>query len=351
MAAAPGTWHLPDGRWGRFLRSLLDGRLAYFSLFVIVHAVLAFTTPGLIWLEVVELVLICAPQGVLALHRTISTTGLTISSAALVTAAALGITSLHPDSSAIGYQAWQLGAITISLLGFALIRRYLAAWISLAAIAGIAVGWSVSTGQGLWPGVALVDRHVGTLLVGTVFAWTLARSTATYTAYQALERRTRAEERAASARADARRAAAEAVLEQAGPMLQAIAEGHPLTDADRQELLVIEGALRDQIRAPNLADQPLQVAIAHARRRGVNVLLLDEVDGPADPRMHEQAAAWLAERVDASRGERFVGRVRSTAGGLMVTAVAGSVSDSISIPNGGDVLTVRTMHSTLKADT
>ena len=44
MAAAPGTWHLPDGPWGRFLRSLLDGRLAYFSLFVIVNAVLAFTT-------------------------------------------------------------------------------------------------------------------------------------------------------------------------------------------------------------------------------------------------------------------------------------------------------------------
>ncbi|HEY8318233.1 MAG TPA: hypothetical protein VIG76_05335 [Amnibacterium sp.] len=332
MAAAPGTWHLPDGRWGRFLRSLLDGRLAYFSLFVIVHAVLACTTAGMTGLDFVELALICAPQGVLALHRTMSTATLTVSSAALVLAAALGITALPTDGSPPGYEAWQLGAITISLLGFALIRRYLAAWLSLLAIATIAVCWSVFTGQGWVPGVALVDRHVGTLLVGTVFAWSLARATATFTAYQALERRTRAQERAASARAGARRAAAEAVLEQAGPMLHAIAEGHPLTDADRRELLVIEGALRDQIRAPNLAKPPLLEAIADARRRGVNVLLLDEVDGPAHPRMHEQAAVWLAERVAASHGERFVGRVRSADGGLAVSAVTGSVSDSTTIP-------------------
>ena len=236
------------------------------------------------------------------------------------------------DGSSPGYEAWQLGAITISLLGFALIRHYLAAWLSLLAIAVIAVGWSVATRQGWAPGVTLVDRHFGTLLVGTLFAWSLARATATFTAYQALERRTRAQERAASARAGARRAAAEAVLEQAGPMLHAIADGHPLTDADRRELLVIEGALRDQIRAPNLAKGPLRDAIADARRRGVNVLLLDEVEGRVDPGAQERAAVWLAERVEASHGERFVGRVRSTEGGLAVSAVSGSFSDAVTIP-------------------
>jgi hypothetical protein len=326
------TWHLPEGMWGRFLRSLLGGRIAYLGLFVLVHAVLAFTTSGVTLLDVVELVLICAPQAFLTIARAMSTGVLIASSLGMVFAAALGIYSLPTNGSWPGYQAWQLGAITISLFGFALIGRYLAAWITLVAVAGIAVGWSVSTGQGWGHGIALIDRHFGTLLVGSLFAWSLARATATFTAYQALERRTRALERAAGARAGARRSAAEGVLEQAGPMLRAIAEGRSLSDADRGELLVIEGALRDQIRAPDLATGRLREAIASARRRGVNVLLLDEVEAPVDPEVRRRAAAWLAERIVLAEGERFVGRVRSTEQGLAVSAVAGAMSDATVIP-------------------
>src|SRR5206468_2719013 len=140
-----------------------------------------------------------------------------------------------------GYEAWEFGAITISLFGFALIGRYLAAWVTLLAVAGVTIGWSVSTGQGWGQGIAMVERHFGTLLVGSMFAWSVARSTATFTAFRAIERRTRALERAAIARAGARRSTAEAVLEQAGPMLGAIAAGRELGEADRRELLVLEG--------------------------------------------------------------------------------------------------------------
>jgi hypothetical protein len=321
------SWHLPSGRWGLVLHSLLGGRVAYFGLFAFVHSVLAFTTAGVTPLELVELVLICAPQAILTLARRMNTGVLIASALGLVLAAALGIYDLPTDGSWPGYRSWQLGAITISLFGFALIRRYLAAWVTLFAVAGIAVGWSVSTGQGWMHGLALVDRHFGTLLVGTLFAWSFARATVTYTAYQAIERRTRALERAAVARAGARRSAAEAVLEQAGPMLRAIAEGRPLTDADRRELLVIEGALRDQIRAPHVAVGPLREAIAAARRRGVNVLLLDEMDTDTDPRMRAAATDWLAARVVRSSSDRFVGRLRSTGAAVSVTAVDGSTSD------------------------
>ncbi len=321
------TWHLPGGLTGRLLRSLLGGRVAYFALFVLVHSVLAFTTAGMTWFDVLELVLICAPQGVLALHRRMSTGVLIVSAAGLVLAAALGIYSLPSDGRWPGYEAWQLGAITISLFGFALIRRYLAAWLVLLGVAGIAVGWAASTNQGWAYGAGLVDRHFGTLLVGTLFAWSLARSSATFEVYRALERRTRALERAASARASARRSAAESVLEQAGPMLRAIADGRPLSETDRRELLVLEGALRDQIRAPHVAVGPLRDAIADARRRGVNVLLLDETGPDVDARTRAEAATWLAERVASARTERFVGRLRSSDGAVSVTAVDGATSD------------------------
>lgn len=321
------TWHLPGGLLGRLLRSLLGGRVAYFALFVIVHSVLAFTTAGMTWFDVLELVLICAPQGVLALHRTMNTGVLIVSAVGLVLAAALGIYSLPTDGRWPGYEAWQLGAITISLFGFALIGRYLAAWVVLLAVAGIAIGWAGSTSQGWAFGAGLVDRHFGTLLVGTLFAWSLARSRATFDVYRALERRTRALERAASARSGARRSAAESVLEQAGPMLRAIAEGRPLTETDRREMLVLEGTLRDQIRAPHVAVGPLRDAIADARRRGVNVLLLDETDADVDAGTRTEATAWLADRVASARSERFVGRLRSSDGAVSVTAVDGASSD------------------------
>lgn len=321
------TWHLPGGLAGRFLRSLLGGSIAYYALFVIVHAVLAFTTAGATWFDVLELVLICAPQGVLVLHRRINTGTLIVSAVGLVLAAALGIYSLPTDGRWPGYEAWQLGAITITLFGFALMRRYLAAWLVLIAIAGIAIGWAGSTGQGWAFGAGLVDRHFGTLLVGTLFAWSLSRSRATFEVYRALERRTRALERAASARASARRSAAESVLEQAGAMLRAIAEGRSLNEPDRRELLVLEGALRDQIRTPQVAVGPLRDAIADARRRGVNVLLLDETGADVDAGTRAEAAAWLAARVASARSERFVGRLRSSDGAVSVTAVDGASSD------------------------
>jgi hypothetical protein len=321
------TWHLPGGASGRLLQSLLGGRSAYLALFVIVHSALAFTTAGATWFDVVELVLICTPQAVLALRRAMSTGVLIASASALLLASALGIYSLPTSGRWPGYEAWQLGAITISLFGFALIGRYLAAWLVLLAVAGIAVGWAASTGQGWLYGLGLVERHFGTLLVGTLFAWSLARSRATFTVYRALERRTRAQERAAAARAGARRSAAESVLEQAGPMLRAIADGRRLTDADRQELLVLEGSLRDQIRAPHVAGGRLREAIAVARRRGVNVLLLDETDADTDPAARDEAAGWLTARLASTRSERFVGRFRSTPTGVAVSAVSGSASD------------------------
>ncbi|MGN6742236.1 MAG: hypothetical protein ACTHJL_02915, partial [Amnibacterium sp.] len=97
----------------------------------------------------------------------------------------------------------------------------------------------------------------------------------------------------------------------------------------------IEGSLRDQIRAPHLASGPLRDAIADARRRGVNVLLLDEVEQHEAGEACTRAAGWLADRVRQANGDRFVGRVRTSEQGLTVSAVAGTTSDWVTIPRSG----------------
>jgi hypothetical protein len=317
----------------RILDSLVSGGVAYLVLFLVVHTVLALTSADPSLLDVLELALIGVPYSVLVVRRRLSP-GLTIILAAcLIAVAGTGIYSLPTDGRIPGYDAWFLGAITFVLLGFTLTGRYLAAWLILLCVAGIAVGWSMSTGQGPWPGVQLVDRHFATLLVGTLFSVSYRRSNASFAAFKAAERRDRSAERAAEARAGARRSAAESVLEQAGPMLRAIAEGHRLNAADRQELLVLEGTLRDQIRAPDLITPRLRDAIAAARRRGVNVLLLDETGGVAAAPARAAASAWLAEQVRRAEGDRFVGRVRAEGdGALKVTGVAGDASNAVSIP-------------------
>jgi hypothetical protein len=321
-----------QGLAGPLLESLITGRLAYLALFLVVHAVLALTSAGVTLLDGVELLLIGGPYSVLIVRRRLGPILSVVITTSLLASAALVTFSLPTDGRPPGYAAWPFGAITFVLLGFALVGRYLRAWLVLIGVAGIAVGWSVATGQGPMPGVALVDRHFATLLVGTLFAVSYRRSNAAFAAHKAAERRDRAAEQAAEARAGARRSAAESVLEQAGPMLRAIADGHRLTAADKRELLVLEGSLRDRIRAPWLGEGPLKESIASARRRGVNVLLLDETSTASDPHARARAAAWLAEQVDAVQGERFVGRVRGTEEGLKVTAVAGGRSEWASFP-------------------
>ncbi|MDH2442984.1 hypothetical protein QDR37_03395 [Amnibacterium sp. CER49] len=311
--------------------SLLTGGLAFYVLFVLVHTVLAVTTDGVSVQDFVELGLICIPYGVLIIRWRLESWLVGVLAFCLLGSIWVNVWTLPLDRPVGGYQAWPFGAVTFVLLGFTLAGRYSEAWLILLGAAGIAIGWSASSGLGVGPGIELVDRHFATLLVGTLLANSYRRSNRAFLASQESERRARAAEEAAAARAGARRGAAEAVLEQAGPMLQAIADGRPMTAVDRRELLVLEGALRDQIRAPGLLQGRLPEVVGAARRRGVNVLLVDEA--ALDRRTGEQAADWLARRIERITGDRFVGRVRSTMEGLVLTAVDDAGSETATLPH------------------
>lgn len=320
MLPAPRGASLPR----RALQSLLGGGQAYLLLYMGTHVFLAATASGTMFgaVAIVILVVVGGAQVAVMLHRDRHVGGRVAATVAItLTAVTIAGSTLLPRSGDVtGYASWVFGAVTFVLLGLTVAGRFAVAWTTMAAVVAVAVGWSVVTGLG-WPvGVALIVRHVATLVVGTLLAAGLRRSTAESEAFRAVERRRRSDERAAQARAAARRTAAQEVLDQAGPMLQAIADERPLTDADRVRLLVIEGALRDQIRTPALVKGPLHAAVARARERGVNVLLLDETEAVADA-LRARAAVWLAEAVARVDGGRFVGRLRIVDGELTASAV------------------------------
>lgn len=62
----------------------------------------------------------------------------------------------------------------------------------------------------------------------------------------------------------------------ARPILQMVADETPLADSDALRATLIEGQLRDQMRAPGLDTPRLADAVAWARARGVVVTLLDD---------------------------------------------------------------------------
>lgn len=317
------------------LRSLLGGGALYLTLFTVVHAVLALTTDGATVEDVVCLILVVAPQVVLVVRaRTDLSTSWTVAiCVSLAVCAAVGLWTMHPGRLSETYAAWFLGAITFDLLGIVLLGRARAAWLTLAFICGLAVVWATSHSMPALGGLGLVVRHVATLLVGTALAVSLRRSRRAFAVFQALRLRRSTEEEAARARSAARRVAVEQVLDAAGPSLRAIAAGRVLTEEDRRQMLVLEGSLRDQIRTPRLVRGALRDSVDAARRRGINVLLMDEAQDAQDG-ARDSAARWLAGCLDATVEGGFVGRLRDLGDHVRASAVNDDRGEAESFPFG-----------------
>jgi hypothetical protein len=119
------------------------------------------------------------------------------------------------------------------------------------------------------------------------------------------------------------------LAERVGPMLARVEEGRPLDAAEAGECLALEGALRDELRGGRLAREPLATAAADARRRGVDVVLIDDVPERAipDPVLGE-LAAWLGERLSDVGAGAFVARILPEGAGPVAVAAAGGETTS-----------------------
>jgi hypothetical protein len=186
-----------------------------------------------------------------------------------------------------GYATWPLGAMTFLLFVLALRGRRGWAWIGFGVLAAIYGLVGVLSAQDAIMVINNVTRQAGTLLIGTLFALVLRRSSQTITAIQA-NQLTRSTVAAASAAATRERAAQNARLERdARPALERILQPEPLSPAEQQHFQLLEATLRDGIRATGYSSERIAAATREARERGVTVVLLDDrgselVDGERD---------------------------------------------------------------------
>lgn len=186
-----------------------------------------------------------------------------------------------------GYTTWPLGAMTFLLFVLALRGRRGWAWVGFALLAAVSIVTGVFSDQDGLMVINDVARQSGTLLLGTLFALVLRRSSQTITAIQS-NQLTRTTVAAASAAATRERAAQNARLERdARPALERILQPEPLTADEQQHLSLLEATLRDGIRATGFSSERIAEATRAARQRGLTVVLLDDrggelVDGERD---------------------------------------------------------------------
>ena len=215
------------------------------------------------------------------------------------------------DASHLGdYATWYVLGVGTILGGMAVRGRRVLAWVGLAVLVLEIAAWGglgslASTGL---PGV------LSLVVTGHAVSLGVERAVKAAQELNRLAAVSAAEAAAVEAAGEVRSKLLEKTLRTALPALNLIAAlGGNLSDSQKREALLLEAALRDEIRGEALLNDSMRSAIKAARERGVEVLVLDEggLDG-LEPEEREQ----LLNRASASFANVSAGRltVRSPRG-------------------------------------
>jgi hypothetical protein len=228
-----------------------------------------------------------------------------------------------------GYAQWFLGAGTVSYFFISLRGRVWAAWIGFGALCAVTIVWGLTTPFGVGTALLLVAKQVPILIVGTLFAVGLQRTSRNIARVSA-EESARAIAEAATRATIAQRDRALATLDAfATPLLERIVDGAPLTPADRLEFAVAEAELRDGVRARGLSVPRVTEAARRARRHGVDVVLLDDSEPASlDPADLDATIARVSDVLSQASEGRIVARLlppgRADAATLLIESSTGS---------------------------
>jgi len=192
---------------------------------------------------------------------------------------------------------WPVVALAFLLVGLALRGRFRTALAAAAVVAVMVVGGGVADGIPLGQIVALTARPALIVVIATVMLLTVRRM---QRRIAALHHQAAAAEEQESwsrgARAELRERTDE-LARTVVPLLSRIGEGQPASADDRHEYAALEGALRDGLRAGSLSREPLRSAVAAARGRGVDVVLLDDSDQSLPEVEVRAVVAWMVDAI------------------------------------------------------
>ncbi len=224
----------------------------------------------------------------------------------------------------------------VILCAFLCVRgRVVAAWAGQVT-AFVAAGIVVTANSLAWSlTVGIFVSNLAVLVTATFFAYLIRPASKAIFGLRAEQTRIAAESAALEA-TQIEQATQKSRLDRwARPLLTAIADAQPLASSDIERSGLVEAYLRDGIRARALDVPAIGTAAWRARRRGVEVTLLDDggldaldVPSAARSRLHEELASCL----DAVASGSVVIRVQPPGRDLVATVV---VSDAGEVTSHG----------------
>lgn len=303
-------------------------------LFVVANAVFVVTTADqlkIIWPALVAMALVWGAAVLLVRARpdpfpwpdTLTVIGVVVVSTTLMSLALPVVT--NP-----GRAVWHLGANTWLLFFLALRSRALVAWAGMAAMTAITAAWGAITGLGPGVGLTMMQSHMGILLVGTLFAMILRSTSLRISELNERSVRSAVDAAATDATRQVRRARVSELATVAVPLLEKIASGATLNAQDQTEFALTEAQLRDSVRGRSLALPAVETAAFAARKRGVEVMLLDDRgDTIDDGEALARIATTVVEFLDDATSGQVTVRLQP-AGRVAVVTIVAAADDQVS---------------------
>jgi len=222
-----------------------------------------------------------------------------------------------------GYASWCTGAGSDLSRGLLMRGRPVYAWAGSAATTLATAYWVTSTGRPLLMIFTYMLGHYFTLVSWHGVAHLSTRATTQIAATQRETARLQAQQRAHEEADRIMTSRMASVRQRVTPLLTQIANGKAPTPKLRSQAYLLEAELRDEIRAPFFTGTSIVTSAQAARRRGTEVILLDDSgdNTTIDDRARANAVNYVTKFLNVTQSNRVVIRLNPPRRPTLLTIV------------------------------
>ena len=222
-----------------------------------------------------------------------------------------------------GYASWCTGAGSDLSRGLLMRGRPVYAWAGSAATTLATAYWVISTGRPLLMIFTYMLGHYFTLVSWHGVAHLSTRATTQIAATQRETARLQAQQHAHEEADRIMTSRMASVRQRVTPLLTQIADGKAPTPKLCSQAYLLEAELRDEIRAPFFTGTSIVTSAQAARRRGTEVILLDDSgdNTTIDDRARANAVNYVTNFLDLTQSNRVVIRLNPPRRPTLLTIV------------------------------
>lgn len=222
-----------------------------------------------------------------------------------------------------GYASWCTGAGNDLSCGLLMRGRPVYAWVGSAATTLATAYWVISTGRPLFMIFTYMLGHYFTLASWHGVAHLSTRATTQIAATQRETARLQAQQHAHEEANRIMTSRMASVRQRVTPLLTQIADGTAPTPKLRSQAYLLEAELRDEIRAPFFTGTSIVTSAQAARRRGTEVILLDDSgdNTTIDDQVRTNAVNYVTKFLNVTQSHRVVIRLNPPRRPTLLTIV------------------------------